>query len=107
LGIRPDAAGFSHVTIRPDLLDLQWAKGAEPTPKGLIEIDLKREAGLLLRLDIPEGIQADVLVPVAGPSSAVSVNGGVQTGTPVEDGKRMRIALAHGGQYEIRSSTFQ
>jgi len=34
LGIQPTGAGFSTVDIRPDLVDLAWAKGAEPTPRG-------------------------------------------------------------------------
>ncbi|MEO6911973.1 MAG: alpha-L-rhamnosidase, partial [Edaphobacter sp.] len=40
LGIQPTGPGFSTVNIRPDLVDLAWAKGAEPTPHGLLKVDV-------------------------------------------------------------------
>ena len=49
LGIEPQGGGFSKVNIRPDLAGLAWARGTEPTPQGIIRIDL-REAGAGLEM---------------------------------------------------------
>ena len=52
LGIQPTAGGFSQVTIRPDLAGLAWAKGAEPTPHGLLKVALEHEIQLCRRSSI-------------------------------------------------------
>ncbi|MEO6874765.1 MAG: alpha-L-rhamnosidase C-terminal domain-containing protein, partial [Opitutaceae bacterium] len=40
LGVTPTAPGYREVAIRPQLGDLDWAKGEIPTPQGLIRISL-------------------------------------------------------------------
>jgi hypothetical protein len=40
LGVTPTAPGYREVSIRPQLGDLVWAKGAIPTPHGLIRVSL-------------------------------------------------------------------
>jgi hypothetical protein len=42
LGIESTGAEFSTVDIRPDLLDMKRAKGAEPTPNGLLTVDARQ-----------------------------------------------------------------
>ena len=104
LGIVPTASGFSQATIRPDLLDLDWARGAEPTPNGLIKVDLKKEgSGLQRDLDIPDGVDATVLFPVKPGTDHVSVNGSSQSGTPAENGTRLSLHLVKAGHYEIHA----
>ena len=93
LGVLPLAPGFSQVSIRPMLGDLQWASGAVPTPGGLIELSWNKEAGRLsgllkgpagcrihLRLD---GVDcADIRVsalPGREPVSRLSQDGGAVT----------------------------
>ncbi|HEV7299167.1 MAG TPA: alpha-L-rhamnosidase C-terminal domain-containing protein [Tepidisphaeraceae bacterium] len=57
LGIRPGAAGFQSVDIRPQLGALTWARGAMPHPKGLIQVDLKQSNGKLTgTIDLPAGL---------------------------------------------------
>jgi alpha-L-rhamnosidase len=103
LGIQPIGPGFSKTTIRPDLIDLQWARGAEPAPNGLIRVDLKRAgSGLQAAVDLPEGVDATVLYPVAPGTDHVIVNGELRTGTPAEDGTRLAVLLDHAGHYEFR-----
>jgi alpha-L-rhamnosidase len=101
LGIRPVAEGFSETVIRPDLVDLQWARGHEPTPHGLLKVDLRKDAGLHAAIDVPEGVRATVLFPVAHGADHVMVNGAAKEGPLAEDGARMAITLDAPGHYEL------
>lgn len=102
LGIQPAAAGFSTVDIRPDLLDLAWAKGAEPTPKGPLKVDVRRDGeGLALAIDVPEGVVARVSLPVASTDSQVMVNGKAAQATVSEAGVRKIVTLSHAGHYNL------
>ena len=102
LGINPTGAGFSTVDIRPDLVDLEWARGAEPTPRGLLKVDARREgAGIAIAVDIPEGVVARVAVPSVSANARVLVNGKAQEATAAEGGKRMIVTLAAAGHYEL------
>jgi hypothetical protein len=109
LGIYPTAAGFKETTIRPDLADLDWARGAEPTPHGLLKVDLRKEGkgkeshGLRALIDIPEGIEAAVLFPVAPGTTHVRVNGESVEGNPTENGTRLVVHLEKPGHYELRA----
>jgi len=103
LGITPTSAGFGHVTIRPDLIDLSWARGSEPTPSGLIKVDIKNDGTFHLALDLPPSIDADLLIPVPHNGSSVSVNGAVVSSTSAENGARAEIHLSHEGHYEIHA----
>jgi alpha-L-rhamnosidase len=42
LGITPATPGFTTARIAPSLGDLEWARGAVPTPHGLIRIEVTR-----------------------------------------------------------------
>ncbi|MFN8038990.1 MAG: family 78 glycoside hydrolase catalytic domain [Acidimicrobiales bacterium] len=56
LGITPATPGFGRVRIAPSLGDLTWAKGAAPSPHGLIHVDATTE-----RLEIDSPVPADVV----------------------------------------------
>ena len=104
LGIHAEAAGFSQVSIRPDLIDLQWAKGAEPTPHGLLGVSIRKQGpGDLVSIDLPEGVHARVSVPVTGSHAQVLVNGKPEHSTPAENGKRAVVELSQAGHYELTS----
>lgn len=104
LGIHARGAGFSQVFIRPDLIDLQWAKGAEPTPHGLLGVGIRKSGTSdVVTIDLPAGVDASVSVPVASTSAQVLVNGATHTSASAEDGKRAILTLNHAGHYEIRS----
>jgi alpha-L-rhamnosidase len=106
LGIQPTGAGFAQTTIRPDLVDLTWARGAEPTPHGLLKVDLSHthaEHSLHLVIDLPAGIEATVLYPAAPGAGPVLVNGARHASTPAENGTRLAIVLNQGGHYEIHA----
>ncbi len=58
LGVRDPEAGFRTVTIAPNLLGLDYAKGTVPTPHGPIAVAIDKTTGLAL--DLPDGITANV-----------------------------------------------
>ncbi len=111
LGIHARAGGFAVVEIRPDLLDLAWAKGSEPTPRGLFSMSLRKVAGpngtgpkvteTETTLDLPLGTEAHVLVPVTKAAAQVAVNGQSVRSVPAEEGSRATIMLNRPGHYVI------
>ncbi len=101
LGIRPTREGFRKVTIRPDLAGLSWAKGAEPTPFGLIRVDITSGPHGSIALNIPAGLDATVQVPSQNQRSIVIVNGKAVAGHLIEDGRRSSINLRQGGHFMI------
>jgi hypothetical protein len=104
LGIRPTGPGFTTATIRPDLIDLQWARGSEPTPHGLIRVDLRRKDDVqVTTVDLPSGVDATVLVPIRAPDAQVLVNGQRVRSEPAEDGARSLIHLNQAGHFVIEA----
>jgi hypothetical protein len=104
LGIRPTARGFDAAVIRPDLADLEWARGVEPTPHGAIRISVKKSLGVLeTTLDLPAGIETQVLLPSPGPGRQITVNGQPVESIPAENGTRARIRIHAAGHYEVHS----
>jgi hypothetical protein len=102
LGIQPVEPGFREVSIRPDLVDLQWARGAEPTPQGLIRVDYRKAAqGLEAEIDLPQGLIGKVSMPVSAGQTAVMVNGKSLKGSPVENGSRLLVQLTQGSHYKL------
>ncbi len=98
LGIEPMAAGFREVTVRPDLAGLQWARGAEPTPRGLIKVSVEKGA---VRVSLPEGSVATVLLPFAAGQGKVLENGKVVASVSVEGGTRSAVTLRAAGDYSF------
>lgn len=86
LGVTPTAPGFSRFQVRPTpVREVTWAKGVVPTPNGPITAAWEN-AGKIFKLDlsVPQGTQADVVLPKGG---TLLVNGrpgeiiGLKTGT--------------------------
>jgi hypothetical protein len=104
LGIQPTGAGFSQVTIRPDLAGLAWAKGAEPTPHGLLKVDLRASPTLQTVIDLPADEEATVLIPVQHAGQAVLVNGtAAKDVKPAENGTRAAVVLSAPGHYVLQA----
>ena len=72
LGIRPTAAGFREVSLRPDLGGLAFARGAEPTPRGLLKVDLTPSR---LSITLPPGTRATLEPPFTPDPTASRLNG--------------------------------
>ena len=72
LGIVPTSPGYRTVDIHPALLGLDWARGAIPTPHGLIQVSIDKQKGTTL--DLPTGIeQARLAIP--NQATEVLING--------------------------------
>jgi alpha-L-rhamnosidase len=104
LGVQSTGPGFSTVRIRPDLIDLSYAKGTVPTPRGLLAVSIKKEgaAGMSVSIDLPENTKATVLMP-AGSGAHITLNGKAANATPVAPGNRSAVLLQSGGHYELES----
>ena len=103
LGIQPTAGGYSKVDIRPDLIDLKWAKGTEPTPYGLLGVSISDQNGYVTKITLPAHIETRVSVPIPSNSAKVFVNGKVERSTPTESGQRAIVTLSGEGIYTITS----
>ncbi|HZU09069.1 MAG TPA: alpha-L-rhamnosidase C-terminal domain-containing protein [Pseudacidobacterium sp.] len=102
LGIHATGPGFSTVDIRPDLIDLDWAKGGEPTPHGMLDVSLKKQgSGTSIAIELPAEVEAHVSVPVSSTGQQVFVNGKAVKSESVEDGARAVVVLREAGHYEI------
>lgn len=102
LGIHATGSGFSTVDVRPDLIDLSWAKGGEPTPRGMLNVSLKKEGeNTAISLDLPPGTKARVSVPVSNASAQVMVNGQKIKSEVAENGARAIVTIDQAGHYDI------
>jgi hypothetical protein len=81
LGVRPIEPGMRRVSIRPELVDLRWIRGTVPTPRGPIEVSVRRLGGAMSAVvSLPPGTRADVALPgqpsrVIGPGKHRLVTG--------------------------------
>ncbi len=104
LGVQSTGPGFSTVRIRPDLIDLTYAKGTVPTPRGLLGVSIKKAGadGLSVAIDLPPGTKATVLMP-SGSGRHITLNGKAGNATPEPTGDRSAVQLPSGGHYELVS----
>ncbi|MCL5951385.1 MAG: glycoside hydrolase family 78 protein [Chloroflexi bacterium] len=66
LGVTPLAPGFRRFRIAPQPVDLDWARGAFPTPHGDIQVEWQRTGERFeLKVDVPPGTEAEILSPVS------------------------------------------
>lgn len=64
LGVTPATEGFQRFRFRPATGSLEFARGAIPSPAGLIEVSWRREGvRLLLSITVPEGTQCEAAAP--------------------------------------------
>ena len=77
VGIQVVEPGASRVTIAPQLMGLDWAEGAIPTIRGVVEAGWSWDetAGdLLIWFVAPRGVQVDIIPPkINGRSPKLSV----------------------------------
>jgi alpha-L-rhamnosidase len=61
-GIRPKAAGFDSVTIEPHLGSLTHINADLPTPKGMVEVQYRRDAsGIKATITLPAGMSGELV----------------------------------------------
>ena len=99
LGVRPASPGFDTVLIKPETCGLGWAKGAVPTPHGLVLVSWARERGRLqFEVTLPEGIKGTLSLPTAEGSS-LELDGKTMAGTKV--GNRLEVSISSGSHAGI------
>ncbi len=105
LGLKPLAPGFRRMSIRPDLLGLRWARGAEPTPHGLVQANYRALPAhrLEAHLTLPSGVVARLRMPAGAGAATLRVNGKTVAAERAEHGRRLQIWLRHAGVYDIRN----
>lgn len=99
LGIKPTGAGYSTVSLRPDLADLQYARGSVATPHGPLKLDAhKKGNGVEVLVDLPEGVTAELSMPSSG---NVRVNGKTKQTADAENKTRKVVTLHGGGHFAV------
>jgi hypothetical protein len=65
LGVRPLTPGWTKLRIAPFVGDLEFARGSLPTPRGPLNIEWEKagEDQLVVRIDLPEGLEAEFVSP--------------------------------------------
>ena len=62
LGVSVAAPGARRLVIKPDLGDLEWARGTFPTPYGAVKIEHKREGGRIIStVDAPKEVEIELI----------------------------------------------
>jgi hypothetical protein len=103
LGVRAIEPGYSKAVIRPDLAGLEWMEGSVPTPHGLIHVSMHKAPQTRIEIDLPAGVDAELLAPLSHAAAIINVNGKTATFTVEEDGARARIALHGAGHFIVTS----
>jgi hypothetical protein len=66
LGVRPIAIGWKRVRIAPLVGELEFARGAAPSPLGMIRVEWEKvgEDQLAVRIELPPGTQGEFVGPL-------------------------------------------
>lgn len=77
LGVRPDGAGFTSMTVKPDFdfCHLSFAEGVVPTPKGNVTVAWKKENGhVTLDITAPKDLPMTVILPGMKPETVTATS---------------------------------
>jgi alpha-L-rhamnosidase len=100
LGVRDAKDGFRAVTIAPRLMGLTWARGAVPTPQGVIRVEDKRDGAVeTIAIDVPRGV-LKAIVDVDAAASDVSLDGGALKDAAVGNSE-VRFELSGQGHHVV------
>jgi alpha-L-rhamnosidase len=106
LGIQVTAPGYRTVMIAPNLLGLDYAKGAQPTPGGAIRVEfhaVNGTSGIDGTVEIPVGTVATVSLPVSSSSAGITVDGKTQTSRWIEGAGRREVDLSGPGRFSLHA----
>jgi hypothetical protein len=104
LAVSPAAPGFDKILIRPELCGLKWAKGAVPTPHGLVDVSWRWD-GTALRMNVTLPIGTDTFVEVPTTGAAGTIKTTDTNGNPVA----AKLLAMQGGRadYEMSAGSYQ
>lgn len=75
LGVQPLTPGWRRALVQPHAGSLTSAEGKLPTPRGPVTVDWKRTATFTIRITLPAGMTAKVVLPALPASSGVWIAG--------------------------------
>jgi hypothetical protein len=75
LGATPAAPGWKSARIAPNPGGLKEAKGKIPTPRGPVEVHWIQDSSFHLKVDLPEGMTAQIELPSSRPTDRVLMDG--------------------------------
>ncbi len=79
LGVKPTKPGFAGFCVHPKPLDLDWARGIVPSPRGDISVSWandKERCIFDLAVNIPDNCEVDIIMPSLGyPANEISFDG--------------------------------
>ena len=103
LGILPAGAGFARCRIAPPAVpDLRWARGVLPAARGPIGVRWqRRDAALTLQVDLPDGLDTEVVLPRDAGSDLRLTRDGSSTAIPAD------AATAEGVELSATSVTLR
>lgn len=99
LGVRPLKPGFATVLIAPQTTGLEWARGRVPVPGGAVAVAWNHDAKgqrFELRVELPEGLPAEIELPVAGRVVVHEGNARRRAGRLIVKGGRVRVSAGPG-----------
>lgn len=89
IGVEPLSNGYSTWSISPQPVDLAWAQGCVPTPRGAISVRWKRDRdsdSFVLSVATPVDTQGSIAVPLLGKPRTIAMDGKIvwQNGRPLQ-----------------------
>jgi hypothetical protein len=103
-GIEPAAAGFSRMSIRPQLAGLERGDLRMPTPRGAVRVQWRTaDEGLSLEVTIPANTRAEVALPAEADGIVT------ESGRPIDEAADIRLLGRQGERVvvEIGGGTYR
>jgi alpha-L-rhamnosidase len=95
LGVTPESPGFARVKVRPQLADLDCARGSVPTPAGTVNVSWERNPdGFGIEVELPEGCEGRLSLPCLGDVGRTRLDG--ERVTWALDADRCEATLSEG-----------
>ena len=101
LGVHALTPGYAQARIRPDLAGLAWMEGTVPTPHGAIRVN--QHAATTVEVELPAGVAAEVLAPLAHTGASIFVNGRPVPVHSAEENQRALVHLKGPGRFTLTS----
>ena len=98
-GVSPIKAGFETFQVKPELCNLKYVNTVVPTVRGNIKLDVNQSTGYQMKLTVPRGTKAEVLLPEK--YAKYSVNGRTRKPAIAKTDSTRRLLKLKEGTYTI------
>lgn len=98
LGVKPGEVISNGVIIAPEPVDLTWARGCFPTPKGVVNVRWSRkEKSFTLWVELPGGLNGEAVMPYFVPQvSEITIRASDRCLKPLFENGRWKVELPAG-----------